>query len=594
MITLNDYTGTPFVLDEGEVEKFAVSIYNELKSLNEIRHARVRDYIRELNGNSVIPDPELDWQSNIKSSLFFQKMAFAYYYFRSLINRASKNLLTFYASNPQSKMPSILKKCYDLAVYKSDFFQEVSLTLFYGLLSGHLALLIDTDLEIDQFGDIEKKIVVKALHPLDFYISNDGFYYAYDVYIPIEKAHRLQKFWTVKPDKLEPYNITTSKEEVEYMIRSSRKRTFVKLTYVYGRYASNDLVSVPIKITLLNNTKLVDVEPINHADNLLPVVHTYFYASDFQLSYADLIWEYYKEDTRLFRSFIDRVLLSTATAFEINTTAVDSDEDIEISPYMIFRTNSPEQAVRTFQLASIDPNALPFRQMILMETQNVSAVSEILEGKPTSKGRPTAKEILIKSQLNSQYVNTLVNRIEEEFIVKAIRKMLSVFVQTFIDDILLLLAPEELQEVNAMINKALLDEKPKYYYIIKDIYKGIAIRVEGLSGVIRQKEELESLLSVLELFSNLGALPFLNVPVIVKRIADIMQLPTEVVRIPTPEEMQAMAQAQQKKDEEVKQFIQQMLSDKEILEKIAPKSQDMLAYLQLAFGGNNNAGPTGS
>jgi hypothetical protein len=220
-------------------------------------------------------------------------------------------------------------------------------------------------------------------------------------------------------------------------------------------------------------------------------------------------------------------------------------------------------------------------------------LSEILEGKPTSKGRPTAKEILIKSQLNAQYVNTLINRIEEEFMAKAIRKMLSVFVQTFLDDILLLLTPEELQEVNTMINKALLEEKPKYYYILKNIYKGITIRVEGLSGVIRQKEELESLLSVLELFSNLGALPFLNVPVIVKRIADIMQLPTEVVRIPTPEEMQAMAQAQQKKEEEVKQFIQQMLSDKDILEKVAPKSQDMLTYLQLAFGGNNNAGATG-
>jgi antitoxin component of RelBE/YafQ-DinJ toxin-antitoxin module len=594
MITLKDYTETPFVIDEEELEKFALSVYNELKSLNEIRHSRVRDYIRELNGNSVIPKPDLDWQSNVKSSLFFQKMAFAYYYFRSLINRASKNLLSFYASNPQSKMPSILKKCYDLAVYKSDFFQEVSLTLFYGLLSGHLALLIDTDLEVDQFGDIEKRLLVKALHPLDFYISNDGFYYAYDVYIPLEKAYRLQKFWTIKPDKLEPYSITTSKEEVEYLVRSSRKRTFVKLTYIYGRYANNDLVSVPIKLTLLNDKTLVDVETINHADNLLPVIHTYFYASDFQLSYADLIWDYYKEDTRLMRSFIDRVLLSTATAFEINTTALDTEEDVEISPYMIFRTNSPDQAVRTFQLASIDPNALPFRQMILMETQNVSAMSEILEGKPTSKGRPTAKEVLLKSQLNAQYVNTLINRIEEEFIVKAVRKMLSVFIQAFIDDIHLILTPEEFQEINGLINQALLEDKPKYYYIVKNIYKGITIRVEGLSGVIRQKDELESLLSVLEMFSNLGALPFLNVPVIVKRIADIMQLPTEVVRIPTPEELQAMAQAKAKEQEDIKQFVQQMLSDKDILEKVASKPRDMLSYLQLAFGGNNNAGTSNS
>jgi len=591
MIVLNDYTNTPFTIEQGELENFAVSIYNELKSLNEPRHAKVRDYIRELNGNSAIPEPELDWQSNIKSSLFFQKLAFAYYYFRSLVDRASKNLLTFYASDPYSKMPSILKKCYDLAIYKSDFFQEVGLTLFYGLLSGHLALLIDTDLEIDQFGEVEKKLVVKALHPLDFYVSNDGSFYAYDVYVPLEKAYRLQKFWMIKPEKLEPYNISTSRETVEYLVKSSRKRAFVKLTYIYGRYVNNDVVSTPIKITLLNDTKLVDVEQINHADNLMPIVHTYFYASDFQLSYADLIWDYYKEDTRLLRSFIDRVLLSTATAFEINTSVIEQsgEEEIEIAPYMVLKTTSPDQAVRTFQLASIDPNALPFRQMILMEVQNVSAISEILEGKPTSKGRPTAKEILIKSQLNAQYVNTLINRIEEEFIAKAVRKMLAVFIQTFIDEIPAILTPEEAQEFNLLVNKAIIEDKPKYYYIVKNIYKGITIRVEGLSGVIRQKEELESLLSVLELFSNLGALPFLNVPIIVKRIADIMQLPSELVRIPTPEEMQAMAQAQKVKEENIKQFIQQILSNEEMLQKIAPKSKDLLTYLNLAMGGDNNA-----
>lgn len=591
MIVLNDYTNTPFTVEEGELENFAVSIYNELKSLNEPRHAKVRDYIRELNGNSAIPEPDLDWQSNIKSSLFFQKLAFAYYYFRSLVDRASKNLLTFYASDPYSKMPSILKKCYDLAIYKSDFFQEVGLTLFYGLLSGHLALLIDTDLEIDQFGEVEKKLVVKTLHPLDFYVSNDGSFYAYDVYVPLEKAYRLQKFWMIQPEKLEPYNISTSKEMVEYLVKSSRKRSFVKLTYIYGRYVNNDVVSVPIKITLMNDTKLVDVEPIQHADNLLPIVHTYFYAPDFQISFADLLWDYYKEDTRLLRSFIDRVLLSTATAFEINTTAIqqEGEEELEIAPYMVFKTNSPDQAIRTFQLASIDPNALPFRQMILMEAQNVSAVSEILEGKPTSKGRPTAKEILIKSQLNLQYVNTLINRIEEEFIAKAVRKMLAVFIQMFVDEIPAMLTPEEAQEFNMLVNKAIIEDKPKYYYLVKQIYKGITIRVEGLSGVIRQKEELESLLSILELFSQLGALPFLNVPIIVKRIADIMQLPSELVRIPTPEEMQAMAQVQKVKEENIRQFIKQILSDEEMLLKIAPKSKDLLTYLNLAMGGEADA-----
>lgn len=130
--------------------------------------------------------------------------------------------------------------------------------------------------------------------------------------------------------------------------------------------------------------------------------------------------------------------------------------------------------------------------MILMEAQNVSAVSEILEGKPTSKGRPTAKEILIKSQLNLQYVNTLINRIEEEFIAKAVRKMLAVFIQMFVDEIPAMLTPEEAQEFNMLVNKAIIEDKPKYYYLVKQIYKGITIRVEGLSGVIRQKKNLKA------------------------------------------------------------------------------------------------------
>jgi hypothetical protein len=186
-------------------------------------------------------------------------------------------------------------------------------------------------------------------------------------------------------------------------------------------------------------------------------------------------------------------------------------------------------------------------------------------------------------------VNTLINRIEEEFIAKAVRKMLAVFIQMFVDEIPAMLTPEEAQEFNMLVNKAIIEDKPKYYYLVKQIYKGITIRVEGLSGVIRQKEELESLLSILELFSQLGALPFLNVPIIVKRIADIMQLPSELVRIPTPEEMQAMAQVQKVKEENIRQFIKQILSDEEMLLKIAPKSKDLLTYLNLAMGGEADA-----
>jgi len=107
--------------------------------------------------------------------------------------------------------------------------------------------------------------------------------------------------------------------------------------------------------------------------------------------------------------------------------------------------------------------------------------------------------------------------------------------------------------------------------------------------VIRQKDELESLLSILELFGDLGALSFINVPLIVKRIADILQLPSELIRIPTPEEMQAMAMAQAKKNKEIAEFLKQILSNEDILQKVAPKSKDLLSYLNIIAEAQNDS-----
>ena len=590
MFIVKDYRGELLGIDKTELQSYALGIYSELKSLNETRRARTRDYLRELNGNSAIPEPEMSWQSNIRSSLFFQKVIFAYLYLRSLIDKSSRNLLAFYSANPYSKMPSILKKIYDYAVYRSDFFKELSKAVFYGILSGELVLLIDSELTVDNFGDIEKKVLVKAIHPLAFYRSNDDMFYAYDVFLPIEKAYRLANFWSEKPSEIKPYNASHYSEEVEYYTRSSSRRAYAKITYIYGRYINNTTVSEPLKITLLNDTELVDVEPIIHLDGLMPFVHSAFYTQDMQSSYADMVWDYYKEDTRLIRSFIDRVLLSTATAFEIDTSQlINRDGELVIKPFMVIEKTGSDQAVNTFSLASIDPNALPFRHLILQEAQNITALTEFLMGLPTSKGRPTAREVLLKTQMNQQVINTLINRLEDEFITNAIRKLLTVYLQINLEEVLRLLTPEEQAELNSYINQAVLLDKPPAFYIVREIYKGITIRVEGLSGIIRQKDELDSLLSILELFGNLGALSFVNVPLVVKRISDILQLPSELVRIPTPEEMQAMAMAQAKKNEEIAEMLKQILSDEDILKKTAPKSEDLLTYLNIITEAQNDS-----
>jgi len=579
-------------LPKEELETFALTIYRELQSVSQPRRNRVIDYLSELNGNSSIPDPDDstgNWRTNIKSSTFFQKTLFAYLYLRALLHKSTKSLLSF-ESKKYTYLPSAYRKVFNLGVYKTSLFEAVDKALWYGILSGELAILLDADYTIDEWDDVEFTVIAKALNPLQYYKSADNQFYAYDVFLPIEKIKGLSKLWKYKPEKLEVYNLTTDKDRTDYLITSMRDRaTYGKITYIFGRYVNSEgEVSLPLKFTLYNDKYLVDVENILHADKQFPVISISFYSDEMQLSYADLIWDYYKEDSRIMRAIVDRAILSTTMGFEINTSALASkDEVFTVKPFTVIKTVSDQPAIRPFAMASFDPNVLPVRQLILQEVQNVSALTEFLMGQPTSKGRPTAKEIAIKTQMTQNVLSTIINRIEDEFIARITRKLISLMFQYHLNEIINsgMLEPTELKEMNELMNKAIMEDREPYYYLIKELYKGTVIKVQGMSGVIKQKEELENILNVVEMSANLGLIPYLNMVEIFKRIFQILQLDAELVRIPTPEELQAMAKVQAEKqkvaDELSASVSEQFLQDKEILSKLAQDPQSLMAYIQL-------------
>jgi hypothetical protein len=575
-----------------ELETFAISVYKELQSVSQPRRSRVIDYLAELNGNSSIPDPDNstgEWRTNVKSSIFFQKVLFAYLYLRALLHKSTKSLLSF-ESKRYTYLPSAYRKIFNLGVYKTALFDKIDKALWYGILSGELAILLDVDYSVDEWDDVEFTIVAKALNPLQYYKSSDGQFYAYDIYLPIEKVKGLSRLWKYPPEKLEVYNLSTDKDRTDFLVRAMHDRaTYGKISFIFGRYVNPEGdVSLPLKFTVYNDKYLVDVENILHADKQFPVISIAFYSDEMQQSYSDLIWDYYKEDSRIMRAIVDRAILSTTMGFEINTTSLASkDEIFTVKPFTVIKTVSDQPAIRPFAMASFDPNVLPVRQLILQEAQNVSALTEFLMGQPTSKGRPTAKEVALKTQMNQNIISTIVNRIEDEFIARITRKLISLMLQYHLQEIINsgMLEPTELKEMNELINKAILENREPYYYLIKEIYKGTVIKVEGMSGVIKQKEELENILHVIEMSANLGLIPYLNMVEIFKRIFQILQLDSELVRIPTPEELQVMAKVQAEKqkvsDELASHVSEQFLQDKEILSQLAQDPQSLMAYIQM-------------
>lgn len=593
MPILVSMTGTKPVTDE-ELQSYVISLYENLRSVNTRTHQNVQQYLSELNGNSVIKDPDSttgNWRTNIKSSLFFQKVIFAYLYLRSLIQKSTENLVSF-DSPTSSYLPSAYKKIFDLAIYRTRYFDSIDKALYYSILSSVYALKIDVEYVSDEFG-VEEQIVCEPIHPLLFYYTPDKSAFAVDSFIPYESAISLQKMvWSNKQVQITPYNSTDKREQTYYKTVSLSKKPVVKITHIFGRYIDSNFISLPYKFTVLNDRTVVDISLINHSDKRFPIVATNFYSEDMQLSYCDLLWDYYKEDSRFIRAIIDRALMATSMGFEVNTSVLDNQsKELVIKPFSVVYTVSDTQAIRPFNLASFDPNILPVRQLIVQESQNVSALTEFLMGLPTSRGRPTAKEVAIKTQMNQQIISTIVHRLENEFIKQTAQKLISLFIQYKLDECMELLNDKEREEFNKLINKSLVEGKEKHFYLVKELYKGINIRVEGLSGVLKQKDEVENLLTFVELASKLGITPYLDMVKIFESLFKKLELPSDLVRIPTQEELIAMAQQQAEKDKQTQQQFSEVskkvLSDENLLEKIVKDPSVVREYVSM-LGGEND------
>ncbi|MGC8941086.1 MAG: hypothetical protein ACP5KF_00310 [Sulfurihydrogenibium sp.] len=579
------YDRVKIIPDEG-LESYVIQIYENLKSINTIRHKAVIDYLAELNGNSSIPDPDTttgNWRSNLKSSIFFQKTIFAYLYLRSLIQKSTQNLLQF-DSPTYTYLPSAYKKIFDYAIHKTRYFDAIDKALYYAILSSVYAIKIEAQYNVDEWEDVELNIVCEPIHPLNFYYSADKSAYAIDSYTPVEKVFKLREFWNKKNVEIKPYLSQDNEDRTYYKVSHLSQKPYAKITTIYARYIDEDSVSIPYKFVLLNDKDLVDYEPLSYADRRFPIIHTSFYSEDMQMSYADLLWEYYKEDSRFLRAILDRALLSTASGFEINVAALDNQaKEFTVKPFTIITTMSEQPAVRPFSLASFDPNVLPVRQLILQEAQNVSALTEFLMGLPTSKGRPTAKEVALKTQMNQQIISTIIYRLENEFIKQTAQKLISLFLQYKFEEVLELLNENERREFNLFINKAVAEGREPYYYLIKELYKGLNIRVEGVSGVVKAKEEVENIMQFIEMAANMGLTPYLDVAKAFEILFKKLEIPSDIVRIPTPEELQAMAQQQAVKSkistQELARISQEILSNPDVLEKLANNPEALAQYI---------------
>jgi len=555
--------GVQYVEPEA-LESLVLQSYNDIKSAYQPKENKIITYFSELNGKSIIPDhpdtPEESWRSNFRSSMFYQKTIYAYLLLRSLLQQTSlDDLYNIYTENPN--LTNALNKIAKTMIFKTKTLDELDKSIFYALFSGYFMLKCDLEPYVDEFGDLEEEIKVEAINPIFTKLTSDELNFAIDKYIPIQSAQALMRMGLWRNiENLTPYNYTTEKDRTDSSITSNTgRKSTVKVTEVYTRLILEDgSVSDFYKFIIINDKHLVYEEPINHADKRPPFIFAWFYGTEIQQSFADMIFEYYKEDTRLTRQMLDLAIVSSSIGIEVDVSNLDSDGQDELvvfSPFSVVKKRTPDPAITNFKLGSFDPNILPIRQLLLQEAQNITGITEFLMGQPTSKGRPTAREVLIKTQASMQMINTIVRRMEDALIKPLVQKLLSLAVQYKLDEMYKILSPEEIQAVQDVMREGIIKGKAKTeeeakVYLIKQIYKGIEIKVGGLTQSLDNMAELEKLMQLVGIYAQYGLTPFLDMPNITKELLNRMRVSSEYARVPTREEL-AMLTGQQQQNQNI-------------------------------------------
>ena len=490
-----------------DVEADVISQINAVESAYSKRLSSIIRYMSELNGDTNIPEPLYQWQSRFVSSLFYQKVFFAYAYLRSFLDKAFDQLFTVETDDPLLRETVTKTLQHYLKVLNVK--DALSKVLYYSLLSGYGFVYFDYNQDL-------RRLDLQVIDPLHVKITPDLNYVCITKYLPIPEAIRQ---FNLSYDELSPY--IAPQDDPENLVYSYLRRIYndklVRIDYFYGTVFLNNDIIPPHFYIVINKDKLLYAEIM--PDRITPFVVEFLYGVNTQVSFADLIYPYHVQDTILTRAILDSAFINMTLGFEIDTTVLKEDSlDEELRPWKIFYTTggSEIQAVRPIKLANFDPNMLPIRNLIQNEATNVSAITEFIMGMPSSRSRVTAREVMIKTQQTQTTLAIFIERLETVFINQLLNKLLYFIIKYEAQNLQQILTPEEF---NLLATISPLE-----------IISQIKFKIRSFSNIVQRNERLEKILALIELFGQLGILSILRLDKLIYELLYNLDLPTDLIQ----------------------------------------------------------------
>lgn len=261
--------------------------------------------------------------------------------------------------------------------------------------------------------------------------------------------------------------------------------------------------------------------------------------------------------TELLNLMLDINSFATAKAFEIDLDILADPEDLVsgLYPAKVLKkraggTNA--NLIKEVSLGTMSPQILRIYQEMDREYQNSARTTEFLLGKPSTRGRPTATEVTIKTQQSSAAIEEVASDVEENVLAPLLQMILVLCLQyqRNFDDMRLFVLQEEIVDKIKIL--AALDEKEK-----KQIVNIFNFKVRGLSGIVSKQANLEKLLTFIKFIGDTPAVEYIDFKKLMKKVLNNLELDEEDILLSDEEielnqkkkiMMQMLAQQGQKRN----------------------------------------------
>lgn len=283
-------------------------------------------------------------------------------------------------------------------------------------------------------------------------------------------------------------------------------RRMVKLTDYYGPLFTDDgrLAAKRVRVVLANDKHiLVRGKTYPFWDGEAPYVRYQGISVPFSVwgkllvQHADSIQLYVNELSSL---MMDKAKLSALGQLAVDTTLLEDIEDIltGIFPGKLWKTRGPN-AVEEVNMSGVKTDHFQMYGLLSQEEQNAHAVTEFLQGQPTSRGRATLGEVEIKTQQGMQFFGGIVQNATDglEKIFEKLFYRVMQFKDQWQDPAIAKIAARfGMTEVLGMLNDPMVR-----YRLMKRPFR---FHAAGLNSAMRRMEVLRNLNDMLAVLGNLG------------------------------------------------------------------------------------------